>query len=226
MARTVTLSELRTQARQRADMVGSNFVSDSELNGYINASIAELYDLLVLNYGEEYFTSPTAHTFSTSSGTDMYDLPATFYKLSGIDVLVGSRWVPIKKYQFKERNRGQDGSRVRDARYRLHGSKVRFTPEPTGTHSVRMWYIPAPTKLSLDADTFDGISGWEEYVVVDAAMKMLSKEESDVSVLSKEKDRLTVRIQMASANRDVAEAECITDIEVDEEEYDYVYGVW
>lgn len=226
MARTVTLLELRTQARQRSDQVGSNFVSDSELTGYINASIAELYDLLVVNYGEDYFTSTTPASISIINGTDMYDLPATFYKLVGVDVLVGSYWTDIGKYSFKDRNRGQDSSQIRDVKYRLHGSKIRFTPIPTTSHSVRLWFIAAPTKLSADGDTFDGISGWEEYVVVDAAIKMLSKEESDVSVLVREKDRLRERIVSVSTNRDVAEPEQIADIDTEIEDVGYLSGGW
>ncbi len=226
MARTVTLLELRTQARQRADMVGSNFVSDSELTGYINSAIAELYDLLVVNYGEEYFTSATPQSISVLAGTDVYALPATFYKLSGIDTLVGSRWVDIKKYQMRQRNRTQEGTLIKDVRYRMLGSNLRFTPTPTANHSVRLWQVPAPTKLSLDADTFDGISGWEEYVVVVAAIKMLTKEESDVRVLMQEKADLVGRIQSASANRDISEPERVSDIEEDDSEYDYVIGSW
>jgi hypothetical protein len=80
--------------------------------------------------------------------------------------------------------------------------------------------------LVLDADTFDGISGWEEYIVVDAAIKMLNKEESDVGVLSKEKDRLVLRITAASANRDIAEPEPIADVYAEDDDYDYVYGAW
>ncbi len=43
----VQLKDLRTRTRQRADMVYSQFVSDAELNNYLNDALKELYDLLI-----------------------------------------------------------------------------------------------------------------------------------------------------------------------------------
>ena len=43
-----TLADLRNRARRRSDMVSSQFVSDTELLDFINASYAELYDLLMI----------------------------------------------------------------------------------------------------------------------------------------------------------------------------------
>ena len=48
---SITLAELRTQARNRADMESSEFVTDTELTDYINSSIAELHDILIQSYG-------------------------------------------------------------------------------------------------------------------------------------------------------------------------------
>lgn len=216
MAQTVTLSSLRTQVRQRCDMVGSNFVTDSELNGYINASARELYDLLVRVYGEDYYLS--SYSLSTVSGTDEYDLPATFYKLRGVDAQInGSDWETLKKFNFNERNNWQNvagwtSAGLPNVRYRIYGNKIRFSPAPLAVHSVKLWYIPSLTALSLDADTFDGINGWEEYVVVDAAIKCLQKEESDVSILLAQKEALKQRIENSAENRDAGEPERITDI--------------
>ena len=47
---TITLAELKAQARERADMEGSCFVSDSQLTTFINNSIAELHDILIQAY--------------------------------------------------------------------------------------------------------------------------------------------------------------------------------
>ena len=38
----VALNTLRDEARQRADQVNSEFVTDAELNGYLNNSWSEL----------------------------------------------------------------------------------------------------------------------------------------------------------------------------------------
>jgi hypothetical protein len=52
-------SELRTAIRRGADMVNSLFVTDDELDNWIDLSVASLYDILVAQYGDEYWSSTT-----------------------------------------------------------------------------------------------------------------------------------------------------------------------
>jgi hypothetical protein len=54
----INLGYLRYQARLRADMLKSNFVTNDEWNFMINNSIMELYDILVAKFGEDYFLAP------------------------------------------------------------------------------------------------------------------------------------------------------------------------
>lgn len=61
------------------------------------------------------------------------------------------------------------------------------------------WAYQGPA--SLFATTFDGISGYEDLVVLDLAIKFAVKEESDVSAMMAQKAALIARIQEASANR-------------------------
>lgn len=58
----------------------------------------------------------------------------------------------------------------------------------------------------------DGRSGWEEWTVVDAAIKLLAKEESDTSQLEREAARIWARIMKSMANRDAGQAKRITDV--------------
>jgi hypothetical protein len=51
--------ELVQRIREAADMVGSDFVSNAELDGWIDTSIRSLYWLLVDKYGAEYFSAST-----------------------------------------------------------------------------------------------------------------------------------------------------------------------
>ena len=51
----VSLAELITRIRQRADMVDTQFVTDEELTSYCNESLGELYDLIVGSAAQEYF---------------------------------------------------------------------------------------------------------------------------------------------------------------------------
>src|SRR4051812_11022033 len=107
MSSTMQLSDLRTAIRQRADMVNSKFVSDSELNSYINQSYFELYDLLIQKYGDNYFVA-TPYTFTTDGTSQLYDLPTDFFKLLGVDLALSASldsYVTIRPFNFSERNR-------------------------------------------------------------------------------------------------------------------------
>lgn len=60
--------ELRLAILRRADMVGSAFVSDSELDTWIDIAIAELHGILREKYGDEYFSKTT--WIQVNPGTD------------------------------------------------------------------------------------------------------------------------------------------------------------
>lgn len=229
MSTTMTLLELRTATRQRADMVNSTFVSDAELNSYINQSLFELYDLLIQKYGNDYFVA-NPYTFTTDGTSDSYSLPSDFYKLLGVDLALSNStdsYVTIKPFNFAERNRYaapnfQSFYGITNLRYRLRGSKIWFTPIAEANQSMRIWYIPTMTTLSSDSSTTDGISGWTEYIIIDAAIKCMQKEESDVSILALQKAAIIQRIENASENRDAGFPKTISDTSFSQ--YDWPYG--
>ena len=217
--RSVSLSSLRTQARQRADAESSDtsqaFVPDTELNGYINNSIAELYDLMIEANGDEYFA--VSSSFATLSGDDTYPLPSDFYRLSGVDAAVGGFRYTLHLFPFGERNRFSNLTApgwYRGARlfYRLRNADIVFVPIPDAAYQITLWYIPNPPILVADGDSFDFQGGWEEYVIIDAAIKMQVKEESDTSVLQLGKQQLIARIRGAAPKRDDGSPQLVTDV--------------
>lgn len=197
-------------------MVDNEFVTDSELNSYINFAIADLHDLLVESYSNDYFIE--SQTSTTVSGVADYALPSDFYKLRGVDIkLLGNDFINVRPFNFNERNRFQDfGSwtllGLSNIRYRLMGSNIKFSPIPDSAIEYRLWYIPKATKLVSDSDTLDDINQYSDFVVITAALKMLNKEESDISALAGERQRIIERIQHAAQNRDAAQPESISDI--------------
>ena len=228
---SITLAELKQQARERADMVNNNFIDDTELTNYINHSIAELHDILIQSYGSDYVVNYALYTLTmTPSGETILPIatliPAgDFYKLVGIDAKVNSSdWSTLRPYSFNERNRFQrfgvwDRLGVTSMRYRLVGNQMRFVPSQTGTVPLRIWYVPVATKLVADVDVYDDINQFAEYVIVDAAIKMLQKEESDPSVLMAQKVALKRRLEEAAQNRDIGKPESISDIYAEDDFY-------
>lgn len=210
-----TLLQLKTRARELSDMEDSLFISDSELTSYVNQSSLELYDLLVGSF-EDYYLSQTANT-AVASGEDTIALPSDFYKLRGVDYLIsGDQWQDLKPFSFQERNQAnvnlvQPGYyNTTGVRYRLQGSNVKLTPADKAEGTYRVWYVPKLTLMSSDSDTLpDYMEAWDEYVVVDAAIKMLQKEESSTSALDQMKVNLKKRIEAMAKNRDSAHPEVI-----------------
>ncbi len=204
MATTITLGDLRDQIRQRSDMEQPGFISDSELNSYINSSYFELYDILVQIYGDNYYVQ-TPYSFSTTGLTQFYDLPTDFYKLLGVDLALSNTldsYVTIKPFNFADRNRYsvpnfQSFYGVTNLRYRINANQL--------------WLNPRLTPLADDADTLDGISGWYEYIIADCCIKCLAKEESDVSVFAMQKQALMKRIEEAAENRDAGMPATVAD---------------
>lgn len=215
---TLTLAQLRLASQQRADMVNSGFVTDAEWNSYINQSYYELYDLLVQKYGDDYFVQ-TPYQFQTDGINGTYALPADFYKLLGVDLQLGDSttgWVTVKPFNFAERNRYavpnfQSFYGVTNLRYRVRGNQIWFTPLPSGGQRFQLFYVPRLTELVSDSDVADGVDGWLEYVICDAAIKAGQKEETDVSVLLAQKAALTARIESASENRNAGDPFTVQD---------------
>ena len=174
---TTTFLSLRNQARDRADQSQSRFVSESELGTYINNSIKELYDLLVASSADYYIKDPLA--FTLTGVQDGFSLPSDFYKLRGLDQSIdssgaASSWRTVRNFNFQERNRfNQQNSIVSSyaqVRYRVFadsaGPLLKLIPQENAAGVYQLWYIPSCPTLVADGDTFDGINGWEEYVIL------------------------------------------------------------
>lgn len=222
---TVTLATLRARVRERADLVGSNFVTDlaTSLDAFINASLDELYDVLVSKFSNPYFVSSSVLT--TVAASSSYALPTDFYKLLGVELPCASDMVDLLEFNFKDRNKLRNGVSTGDLpRYRLEGSNLRLYPAPNAVLVGAIWYVPtrAPLVSSSDACTFP--MGWEEYAVIDAAIKCLNKEESDPQALMLEKASMLQRIEAAAENRNPAEPEHAVD--VDSAGYDTPHRNW
>lgn len=226
----MSLGQLRLLSQQRADRVNSNFVTKTEWNSYINQSAKELYDILITAYEDYNVAEP--YIFLTNGTQSSYTLPngtlvgtdsvvtKPFYKLLGVDCGLGANnnaWVSLNKFEFIARNKyvypniTSTFFGVFNMQYRVMGSKIQFIPTPSANQYIRLWYIPRLPEMLADTDILDGVSGWTEYVICDAAIKALQKEESDVSVLMAEKQMLIDRIEAASMNRDAGMPSTISD---------------
>lgn len=217
----VTLADLRLRTRQSADMVYSQFVTDAEVLTYINSAYSDYYGLVVKAYEDHYLQDPVSFTIASGN---VYALPATFFKLVGLDFLDGGQWVEVKSFEWNQRNVNstfaRDGRYHPRLRYRITGNELRFIPTDQATGTYQYWAIPLFTPLAADNDTVNGYNGWEEYIVLKAAIKCLRKEESSIRDHQAAVDKLESDILEIAKVRDVGETHGTTDVYAN----DYGYG--
>lgn len=210
MALSVTLSYLKEQVRSRADQQNSQFIKDAELTNFINGSASSLYDMLV-KAAEDYYV--VSQTVAIVGGQNEYSLPDNFYKVLGVDYTVNSKPVPMSRFNFRDRHLyNYLDARPEIVRYAVWGNLIVFKPQAPNIANFTIWYVPAITKLVNDNDTLDGVNGWEEFIILDSAIKCMIKEESDPSDLMADRDKVVERITTMSKDRDQGEPKTTTDI--------------
>lgn len=202
MASLITLAQLRMQSQQRADMENAQLLSNPEWNTNINKSAARLYNILTTVF-EEYYVKNSILSLTPSTAT--YPLPVDFYKLIRIDEIVS----------------GSATLNVTTGLYELNGQAVTVKPyneqeknkytQFTGARSLIQNYIPVMTPMVSDGDTFDGVNGYEEWIICDAAKKARRKEESDTSDLERDMADVRKEIEDSAPNRDAGHAPRMVD---------------
>lgn len=220
MAASVTLAQLRTDARlfadQRAAGAGPTiFISDTELTRLVNLKIRELYDMLVEARGGDYYA--TEVVIPLVPGTSRYPLPADFYQLLSVTI----EWAPQRfelmwpvgtmRQRVPLQNWLTWGEHEPKG-YKLRASQLEFLPVPTTAPNVRLQYAPAFVDLVADADAFDGINGWEKMAAVGVAIEMLAIEKRNNGKLDQAYAEQVQRIETMKSERDAEAAKEVVDV--------------
>lgn len=222
-----TLGNLRLEAQQRCNKEYSQFYTTQEWNSMISQSYKELYDIIIQKFGDDYYMK-TPYTYTTSGVIDpnyqaqVFPLPGDFYKLFLCEVALNANdpnsWVTLRQYQRIQQNLWNFPNvytfyGITNLRYRLTGTQLQIVPIASAGQTIRIWYAPRPNQLIYDTDTIDGISGWEEYIIVDACCKAMVKEESLETALgfNQQKQALLKRIEEVAENRNIAEPQTVSD---------------
>ena len=126
----------------------------------------------------------------------------------------------LRAYSFSERNVYNTPyaviDRLAEPMYKVEGSKIKLIPENSASGTITLLYVPlAPEYPNADLSGNQVefiIPGFVEYVVVATAIRMLMKEESDVSALERERQQLASRIIRAITPRDASGSHAIRDV--------------
>ena len=232
----INLGYLRYMSQLKADKLNSQYLTTDEWNFNINQSTNELYDLLVDKFGDDYFFAPPL--LIPLTGANFYPLPngsnypvngvfsPALYKLNGIDANVSGAalgpnagWVPLARSNWSDRDRyttwpGQAGAlnNIYQMSYRMMGNNLFLFPANMNM-LIQIWYVPILTQMLQDTDMMPfSISGWSEFVIIDAAMKAMIKEESSEKwgLLAQTKGGLIERIEVTAANKDVGQSNAVS----------------
>jgi hypothetical protein len=231
----INLGYLRYMSQLRADKLNSQFLTKDEWDFNIQQSAFELYDILVTKFGDDYFMA-APYVFLTT-GAPQYPLPdgsATYqnvnaqtagavYKLLGVDCGVSTgnnAWVTLPRFNWIDRNKfvypqlQANALGVFNLSYRQMGTNLEFIPRPAAGQYIQVWYVPMLQQMVQDTDMLSfSISGWSEYVMLDAAIKALLKEESfdQAGALQTLKAAMLERIETTAANRDIGQPNSVSD---------------
>lgn len=220
-----TLGNIKLECQQRCNKEFSQFYTQQELNNMVSQSFKELYDILIQKFGNDYYIAPPFSYVTTGqvdpiTQTQTFPLPNDFYKLMRVEVALNAgdpnSWVTLRQFDAIQANLWNFPNvytfyGITNLRYRLWGTNLQIVPIASSGQTIRIWYSPRANQLINDTDTVDAISGYEEYIVADVCIKMLAKEESDVTIFAAQKAALMKRIEEAAENRNVGEPQTVSD---------------
>lgn len=210
--RLYTVPELITKCQRRGGYATSNRLTPEVWVDFLESGLAELHDLLISKYGDDYFTVRVEGAI-TAGVPD--PLPDDILKLLGVDLQDGGgRWYSLRRFSLSQREAQQCAA----PGYRLEGGDLRIEPDPIGATAYRVIYVRSAPKLSLTDPPaagyvyeVEGYNGWEELLVLYALLRAKRSQDEPTSSIEGEIARQTARIDWASDGRDAGEPMTIPD---------------
>ena len=223
MATPVSLSKLILRTRQRVNIEGHpEAIDDAELTDMLNQSIAGWWDLVRLTtWGGQYARVPWPITMT---GALSYPLAPNTASIISVDLLTPGSTQPIPIYAYQEEQRGMFAALpimvwmpgVSGIYYQQQGSSIAFRPLPSAGYQITVNYEPtAPVLGSGGSSSLDSINGWEEWIVLDSAIKCATKIGllELIGSLRLDKAEQTQRIERAAAQADKNQSEGVHETE-------------
>lgn len=188
MARTRTLALLEADVRWQCDQEGATLRHTSaQVRRQINQAIQRFRLKISQDAGLPYYLTDATGTLT--AGAESSTQPWTLLT-HGITNLVWIRSVAVtyqgETHQLQEAPfdaiyEMQEGGNTTTGYPRAFTSpnttEIFILPASNGAYPYQIWYLPAGTDLSADGDTFDGLAGWEDWVVLDTCIRLLLRDE-------------------------------------------------
>jgi hypothetical protein len=217
MSSPKTLLELRTKIRKFSDCVGDTTTgrhTTAQINDMLNSSWQAMRAVvsgnthLYLKPATATMTAGKLSPFSWGSVT----LPADCARIYGFDLTVTATDVrTLLPGSFTERNEyvglyGQGtGVPVIFFAYNIGvevtttvtPGKVAVLPAPSQAFSYNLWYLPSWTPITNDTYVFDGMEGWDDWVVWDVVLKLAAADNdmtATAQIATQEREKAQIRL--------------------------------
>jgi len=202
MPRTITVADLEKKIRWRCSQDNSFFVKQDELIAYIDEAATELHDLLISRFADYYIQYAD---FTTDQGVDVYQLPADFLKLRGLDLIKDNTY-KIEAFPFEERERYVNAKSqslpFNVMKYCILGNTILLAPTPQAGLSMRLWYTPALPIITKSNQQLSSFNGWTSLIIASVCAMIANKAEESPTPFLNEKKDIIKRIEEAAQMRD------------------------
>lgn len=177
-----------TDVRRLTDTENDNHITDAYLLTLIDRSYGKLYKTITTQYESYFDTEDTSLALVVDQR--LYNLPATILHLKGVDIVKGSERIPLRRFTLNQRSSFTNDPRFvpyaaermrTNYRYKTQGNSLRIDPLPNSTEPLILTYVPRPTRITSSSDTFDVIAGFDDFIIYDAAIQVLTRQERDPS---------------------------------------------
>lgn len=240
MGYPVTRDTLIRRALQKADVdasvfanSGSGWLTSAEVQDLVVESAARFYDITIDVLGPQTLAKEFVGDFGPTIQPPPFHLPADFYRLVSVHVCDEVSYGVRGNFQTVEpvaengpamtellNAQPADGPffyqlrRVRVPASAEHREQLDIWPYPTRDRFLRVMYVPTfdPDPADGDDTRYDGINGWDQWVVLDVAIAILQKEESDTGALERDRDRVERNIRSKVGKQDHSRARVPVDL--------------
>lgn len=185
--RNVTLQQLRLDIQNQADIAGLTARHGATLiDRRINQSIQRFRERLsgegarhFLNYATGTLTSGATSGFPFKE-LHAHPVASGLVRVYGLDIKTqGGEWKRLEHTTFEDRaNYGgpvSEGEPAVWAEYQT--TRLAVLPCPDRSYDYLLWYLPALADLVNNGDTWDGVAGWEDYVMWDVSTSLVVRDQ-------------------------------------------------
>jgi hypothetical protein len=131
-------------------------------------------------------------SFTSVVGQQEYSLSASIWKVSGLGAAAAlSDFYQVSRLMVANQDALRPISRVNPSeQYSMRAPKEAAT--------LRLYYFPTSPVFTTGAESFDGINGWEEHAIMNAAIYIKAKKEDDTGQFRARKREIEARMAVMS----------------------------